>query len=171
VSTPVELLLDGFGRLPEHVSGAVDALTPEQLTRRLDRSANSICWLVWHLARVEDASFADAFGTEPVWTEADWHDRFGLPLARDDMGFGHDDEQVAAVRVESPDLLVGYYADVHARTTELLQFVTSEELDRVVDRSYDPPVTLAVRLMSVLEDAQQHVGQALFARGIVERAG
>jgi hypothetical protein len=171
MSTPVELLLDGFGRLPEHVLDAVDGLTPDQLTHRLDRSANSICWLVWHLARVEDASLAAAFDTEPVWTAAGWHERFGLPLERDDIGFGHDDEQVGTVRVDSPQLLVGYYADVHARTTELLQLVSADDLDRVVDRSYDPPVTLAVRLMSVLEDAQQHLGQALFVRGLVERAG
>jgi hypothetical protein len=43
------------------------------------------------------------------------------------------------------------------------------DLDRVVDRSWDPPVTLGVRLVSVIADDLQHAGQAAFVRGILQR--
>lgn len=170
MATPADLLLDGFGRVPDLVDAAVDGLTADQLTHRLDPEANTVAWLVWHLARVEDLSLADAFGAEQVWLAGGWSERFGLPLGDDDMGYGHDAEQVAAVRVDSPDLLSGYYRAVAARTAEHLRFVTAEDLDRVVDRSYDPPVTLAVRLVSVLEDVTQHVGQAALLRGVLTRS-
>lgn len=167
MATPADLLLDSFGRFPELVHEAVDGLTEDQLTHRLDPDANTIAWLVWHLARVEDISLAEAFGSEQVW--ADWSDRFALPFAPHDMGYGHDSEQVAAVRGIAADLLSGYYAAVARRTAEHLRFVTGEDLDRVVDRSFDPPVTLGVRLVSVLEDVAQHVGQAALIRGVLTR--
>jgi hypothetical protein len=47
--------------------------------------------------------------------------------------------------------------------------LTDADLDRVVDRRWDPPVTLGVRLVSVADDDLQHAGQAAFARGVVER--
>jgi hypothetical protein len=39
----------------------------------------------------------------------------------------------------------------------------------VVDEAWDPPVTLGVRLVSVIDDCAQHAGQAAFVRGIVLR--
>ncbi len=169
MSTPADLLLDGFGRLPELVHEAVDGLTADQLAHRLDPEANSIGWLVWHLARVEDISLAAAHGSEQVWLSGGWAERFDLPFGPSDMGYGHDAEQVAAVQAHSPELLSGYYDAVAARTAEHLRFLTGDDLDRVVDPSYDPPVTLGVRLVSVLEDVAQHVGQAALIRGVVTR--
>lgn len=167
--TPVEVLLEGFARLPLLVDAAVDGLSADALAVRLDLQSNSIGWLVWHLTRVQDDHVAGAFDREQVWTADGWSDRFALPLAESDLGYGHTSEQVDAVRVSSPALLTGYFDEVHARTLELLQPVSGDDLDRVVDRSYDLPVTLGVRLVSVLEDVLQHVGQAAFVRGAVER--
>lgn len=170
MSPPADLLLDGFGRFAELVETAVEGMSEDQLTRRLDAEANTIAWLVWHLARVEDHSMAAAFGAEQVWLSDGWSVRFALPFGPDDIGYGHDPAQVAAVRGASPELLIGYYRAVSARTAEHLRFLTADDLDRVVDRSYDPPVTLGVRLVSVLEDVAQHVGQAAFLRGLVTRS-
>lgn len=171
MSTPADLLLDGYGRLPDLVRAAGDGLSTEQLAAQLDPGANTVGWLLWHLARVEDESVAEAFGSERIWTAQGWSARFGLPFAEDDFGYGHSSEQVAAVRVESADLLIGYYDAVSVRTREHVSMVTGDDLDRVLDSSYDPSVTLGVRLVSVLEDAQQHVGQAALIRGILQRTG
>jgi hypothetical protein len=38
-----------------------------------------------------------------------------------------------------------------------------------VDDYWDPPVTLGVRLVSIISDDLQHVGQAAFIRGVIER--
>lgn len=163
-----DLLEDAFGRVREAVHATVEGLRPADLELRVDDRANSIAWLVWHLTRVQDDHVADAAGTEQVWTTNGWADRFGLPFAATETGFGHGPDEVAQVRVSDPALLTGYHNDVHARTVEYLHTLTAGDLDRVIDESWDPPVTLGVRLVSVIGDDMQHVGQAAFVRGIAE---
>jgi hypothetical protein len=165
------LLTDAFSRIGEEVHGAADGLSAEQLAHRIDPDANSIAWLVWHLSRVQDDHVAGVAGTEQVWTTQSWADRFGLPFPVRAIGYGHSSDDVAQVRVESPELLTGYYDAVAARTLEYVGGLTEGDLDRVVDEAWDPPVTLGVRLVSVIDDCAQHAGQAAFVRGIVERLG
>ncbi|ANZ43261.1 hypothetical protein BBK82_34955 [Lentzea guizhouensis] len=159
------MLLDGFERVEQAVARALEDLTADQLAHRAGGSANSIAWLVWHLTRVQDDHVADLAGTEQVWTAAGWAERFGLPLPHGDTGYGHDTDQVAAV-VAPSDLLLGYHRAVHERTRAYLRELKPAELSEVVDESWDPPVTRAVRLVSVLEDDLQHAGQAAFVRGL-----
>jgi Protein of unknown function (DUF664) len=165
-----DLLTDAFGRIRDLVHGVVEGLDdPDQLELRVDDSANTIAWLVWHLTRVQDDHVSDVAGTEQVWSANGWAERFGLPFDVADTGFGHSADEVGRVRVDGPELLTGYHDDVHARTVEYLQKVTADDLDRVVDEAWDPPVTLGVRLVSVVSDDLQHAGQAAFVRGIVQR--
>jgi uncharacterized damage-inducible protein DinB len=166
--TSAELLTDAFGRVRETVYEAVDGLSPAQLATRLDQDANSIAWLCWHLARVQDDHLAGAFGVEQVWPG--FMDRFGLPFGPDAIGYGHDSSQVALVQV-SGDLLTGYQDAVHDQTVALVSGLIDADLSRVVDEGWDPPVTLGVRLISVVSDCLQHAGQAAFIRGILLRAG
>jgi uncharacterized damage-inducible protein DinB len=165
--TSAELLADAFGRVQETVHEAMRGLTSGQLATRLDRDANSIAWLIWHLARVQDDHLADAFGVPQVWTE--YGKRFELAFEPSDIGYGHSSEQVAQVTVASPDLLTGYHDAVHEQTIRLVSGVTDADLTRVVDERWDPPVTLGVRLVSVIDDCAQHVGQAAFIHGILLR--
>ncbi|WP_369145850.1 DUF664 domain-containing protein [Streptomyces sp. R44] len=164
------LLLDSFGRIREAVHEAVEGLTDEELTVRVDPDANSVAWLVWHLTRIQDDHLADAFDTDQLWTSDGWADRFGLPFSKRATGYGQTRAQVAAVRAPA-ELLLGYHDAVHARTEELIRAVTNSDLDRIVDTSWDPPVTLGVRLVSVIADDLQHAGQAAYVRGLVERRG
>lgn len=164
-----DLLVDAFGRVRERVHQATQGLTPDQLAFRVDSQANSIAWLVWHLTRVQDDHIADAAGTEQVWTTSGWAERFDLPFPAVATGFGHSSDQVAAVQVRSGDLLSGYHDAVHDKTVAYVQELTDDDLGRVIDESWDPPVTLGVRLVSVIGDNLQHVGQAAFVRGAVER--
>jgi len=163
-----DILIDGYGRIREEVHAAVQGLDAERLAARPGPEANTVAWLVWHLTRVQDDHVADAADLEQVWTARGWHERFGLGLPASDTGFGHDAAKVAAVRVDSPDLLTGYYDAVHEQTLGFLRSVTAGELERIVDERWDPPVTLGVRLVSVLADDLQHVGQAAYVRGLLE---
>ena len=165
--TSAELLTDAFGRVRETVHEAVEGLSAGQLTARLDEDANSIAWLCWHLARVQDDHLAGAFGVEQVWPG--WADRWGLPFGPGATGYGHSSRQVAQVRVPSGDLLTGYHDAVHAQTIALVAGVTDTDLSRIVDERWNPPVTLGVRLVSVISDCLQHAGQAVFIRGILLR--
>ena len=162
-----ELLVDAFDRIREGAQDAVDGLTPDQLAERPSDRANSIGWLVWHLARVQDDHVAAVADREQVWTREGWQKRFGLPFDAEDTGYGHTSEQVAQVRGLTPDDLVGYLEAVHAVTVDFVRPLTPEDLGRVVDERWDPPVTLGVRLVSVVNDDQQHVGQAAFVRGLI----
>jgi len=165
--TIADLLTDAFGRIHGVVHRAVDGLTEAQLAHRLGGGANSIAWLVWHLTRIQDDHVADAAGAEQVWPA--WADRFGLPFAVGDTGYGHDAAAVAAVRVPG-DLLLAYHDATRDRTVEYVATLTDADLARVVDEHWDPPVTLGVRLVSVVSDDLQHAGQAAFVRGLLPRS-
>jgi hypothetical protein len=164
-----ELLEELFGRIPDHVHRAVDGLSAADLTWAPAPGANTIGWLVWHLTRVQDHHVSELLGREQVWTTGPWPARFGLEPDPDDTGYGHHPEQVANVRPDGPEILVGYYEDVAARTAELLAASSVDDLDRVIDERWDPPVTLGVRLVSIADDDIQHAGQAAYIRGVLGR--
>jgi Protein of unknown function (DUF664) len=161
-----ELLRDSFTRLIEHVEELTDGLTDEVAFFRTTGAANSIAWLIWHSARQQDAQLCDIAGIEEVWTRDGWVDRFGLDLPRDDTGYGHGPDDVSKVHA-SADLLAGYYHGVHKASLEYIASVTPDELSRIVDTRWNPPVTASVRLVSIVDDAAQHLGQAAYVRGIV----
>ena len=169
MASTADLLVDAFGRIRDVVHRVADGLSAEQLAWRADRDANSIAWLLWHLTRVQDDHVADVAGLDQVWTAGGWHERFGLPFEPSAIGYGQSSDEVGAVQVDSPELLVGYHDAVHEQTVGYLRGLTDADLDRVVDTSWDPPVTLAVRLVSVVSDDLQHAGQAAFVRGLTER--
>jgi uncharacterized damage-inducible protein DinB len=162
-----EVLTEGFGRLPDLVAGAVRGLTAEQLAWAPADGANTIGWLVWHLSRVQDSHVADLLEQEQVYVQGDWAAKFGLKSDPSDTGYGYTPAQVKAVRPESSTALVDYYQAVHERTVAYLAGLSDADLDEVVDENWDPPVTLAVRLVSVLNDDTQHAGQAAYVRGLL----
>jgi Protein of unknown function (DUF664) len=164
--TPAELLTDAFERILKTATAAVDGLTQDQLATRPAPEANSIAWLVWHLTRIQDDHVADVAGTEQVWTAQDFVTRFDLPFDSGATGYGMSSEEVGHVQAGA-ELLADYLRAVHEATASYLATVTPDDLDRIVDERWDPPVTLAVRLVSVVSDDLQHAGQAAYARGLI----
>lgn len=180
-----ELLADGFGRVRENVSVVLDGLDADALLYRPDAAANPIAWLVWHLTRVQDDHVAGivevlggaepparGFGRAPggqAWAEGGWAERFGLPYSPMASGFGQDADDVGRFTTVDPVLLDGYHAEVHARTLDLVGGMDRGSYASIVDRRWNPPVTAAVRLISVLDDTAQHVGQAAYVRGLAQR--
>jgi hypothetical protein len=166
VSASTAILSDAFGRIGEGAALVVDGLSPDELARRVAPNANTIAWLVWHLARGQDRQIADVAGAEQIWTSAGWQKRFGLPFAPGATGYGQSSEEVGAVHVEA-ELLVGYAAAVTDATLRYVEGLEDDDLDRVVDDAWDPPVTLGVRLVSIIGDDLKHLGQAEFIRGLI----
>jgi hypothetical protein len=161
------LLLDMYGRIPELARHAVSGLGPEDLVRAPTPGANTIGWLVWHLTRVADGHISELIPADQLWVTTDVAGRFGLPPDPGNSGYGHSAAEVAAVRPESADALLDYVDATDARVREFLADLTPERLDTIVDRNWDPPVTMGVRLVSIADDCLQHAGQAAYARGIL----
>lgn len=162
-----DLLTDLFARVIEHADDVTDGLTSEVADRRIVPEANTIAWLVWHSARVIDAQLAPIAGVHQVWTAKGWYERFGLDLPPESTGYGH--SRADAAKVHGSDaLLIGYFRDVDAMARDYLARVTPQELARVVDEAWDPPVTVAVRLVSIVDDCAQHLGSAAFLKGALQ---
>lgn len=183
-----DVLVEAFGRIPDAVSQAVDGLDAGQLAYRprlagasgaggaggvgagdsgTGAAGNSIAWLIWHLTRVQDNHLADAAERNELWLADGWAERFGLDLPREDTGYGHHPADVDKVRVDSGELLVEYHRAVHTRTLKFVEKLSETDLNRIIDTSWDPPVTMRVRLVSVIEDCMQHAGQAAYLRGLL----
>ena len=165
------VLLDGFRRIAQGVGAVLDGLRPEDLAWRPDPDANPVGWLLWHLSRQQDAQLAHLAGEEQVWLAGGWADRFGLPYPRGAHGYGQSSQEVGRFHVVDPALLGGYADAVLDLTVRLVEGLGEEDYHRVVDRHGDPPVTLAVRVYSVLEDAAKHLGQAEYVAGMLARRG
>lgn len=175
------ILRDGFERVRDSVEKVLPGLSPEQLVRRPGPKANHIAWLVWHLTRIEDDHIAalahvldgnDPPGSrtrevppEQVWAE--WRERFALPFSEWATGYGQSDAELDAFPATEAETLRGYHEATHVRTLTALEGLGDDDLGRVVDLRWTPPVTAAVRLMSILNDTTQHVGQAAYVRGLI----
>jgi hypothetical protein len=163
------VLVDGFGRIEEETHGVLDGASLAVVTYRPDPDANSIAWLVWHLTRIQDDHVAGVAGVEQRWIADGWYERFALPFPPEAHGYGHTSADVGAVTADA-ELLRGYFDSVHAATIAYVGGLRDDDLDRIVDERWDPPVSLGVRLVSVIADGLQHIGQAAFVRGLAERA-
>jgi len=170
MDTPT-LLADAFGRIQEDAYLAAEGRTAAELAYQPDPAANSIAWLVWHLARVEDGHMSEIADLPQAWISDGWAERFGREPDPHDVGFGHTPEQVRTIRPAGPELLLQYLDAVTARTLEYLPTITPDRLDRIIDERWDPPVSVGVRIVSVIDDCTQHAGQANYVRGLLERLG
>ena len=164
-----DILIEAFGRVVEDFERALIGLTADELAYRPDAEANSIAWLAWHAARVQDDHIAELAGRDQAWHDSGFEDRFDFGFDTRDVGYGHTSDQVATVRTDGPEILLEYLRAVTDRTNHHLSGIDSAELDRIVDRNWDPPVTAGVRIVSVVDDCIQHAGQAAYVRGLIER--
>jgi uncharacterized damage-inducible protein DinB len=169
MASTIDILADGFSRIQEGVLEVLDGISDQTLSWRPDAEANSIAWLVWHLTRIQDDHLAKGFDRPQAWHEDGWCERFALPFPADATGYGQSASEVGQVG-SNAELLRGYHQAVYDRTREWLTELSESDLDRIVDRRWDPPVTLAVRLVSVITDDLEHVGQAAYVRGMAEQA-
>lgn len=166
---PTDVFLESLERVHELIPAVLKDLTVQDIAWRPDPDANPIGWLVWHLLRAQDDHVAEIGGREQVWLADGWQQRFGLPYDPSAGGFGMTSEQVGQFHVDDLALLTGYADAVRAMTTDVLRGLGEDGLDRVIDTRWDPPVTVAVRLTSVVIETAQHVGQASYVRGLRER--
>ena len=162
------ILNDALSRPIEVFERIIDELTLEELHWAPEGADNTVTWLAWHTGREMDLQFAALQGAEDVWKRDGWVARFRLNLPEDSMGYGHTPAEVSAVKVTDKSLLVGYLRAVSEDARSYIASLEESALDEIVDRNWDPPVDRATRIVSIIDDASQHAGQADYVAGMIK---
>ena len=167
-----DLLIDGYGRVPEFLGNVLNGLTGDDLNWQPKHDSNSIGWLAWHLTRQQDAQIASLMGEEQLWIKDTWHDKFNRPAESGDSGFGNTSEQVSAFKSPDTTTVLGYNRAVVERTKNYIRSLSKADLDRKLDEPWFQPLpTVGVRLISILDDSLLHAGQAAYVRGLRQGKG
>ena len=165
-----DVLSEAASRPATEAKALVNTLPEGALNAHAGGHMNSIAWLLWHAGRQMDAQLAQLNGEPQVWHSQGFDARFNLGELGDTVGYGHTAEQARAVVVEDAALLVEYLGATTAALSEYIAGLSEADLDDVIDTSWTPHVTRGVRLVSMIDDAAQHVGQAAYAAGILAGA-
>lgn len=169
MTTANDILIDAFARVHDLLPQLLGDLDTEALLWRPDAEANPIGWLAWHLLRVEDDHMAGVGELEQVYTRDGFAALFDLPWDASVIGYGQTSAEVGRFHVDGPALLVDYANAVHAQSEAVLGAMGEDDWARIVDRNWTPPVTAAARIVSVLGDITQHLGQIGYVKGLHER--
>lgn len=160
------LLTDIFDRLHDQLVSSLGGLDTQALLATPEPGANPIGWLAWHLTRVQDDHLAALAELPQAWQARGWVDRFDLPFDGAEHGYGQTSSEVAAFAASGADL-IGYADDVHTLSREVLGDLTAADFERVIDDAYDPPVTVGARIVSVVNEVNQHLGQIDYVAGML----
>ncbi|WP_291279487.1 DinB family protein [Galactobacter sp.] len=156
-------ILSDLAQRPIDAANALPPLTPGQLNAHPSGHPNSIAWLLWHSGREVDVQLADLTGGSQVWEK--FRGRFGLGHAGDAVGYGQSPEDAEAIVVEDQGLLVEYLEAALMAVRQYTGSLSDDDLDEIIDSNWTPPVTRGVRLISIIDDAIQHVAQAAYVAG------
>ena len=141
-------------------------LNPVSLNARPGGHDNSVAWLLWHTGREIDVQLAALTGDEQLWTARGFDERFALGSVGDSVGYGHSSAEARRILIDDASALLEYVDAAFAAVEDHLELLTVEDLEDVVDRQWDPPVTRGIRLVSILDDATQHLAQAAYVLGM-----
>ena len=116
-----------------------------------------------------DFQIDDLAKTEPVWFSKGWKKKFALDLPDDTEDWHHTPQEAHRVVVTDIELLKDYLSDAVAATIAYLSEVNEASLDDVIDENWTPAVKRGNRLVSIIDDAAMHSGQAIYARRLLGR--
>ena len=167
-----DLLIDGYGRIPEFLENTLKGLSGDDLDWQPRHDCNSVGWLIWHLTRQQDAQIASLMGEEQLWVKDEWYSQFKRQPEPNDIGFGHTPEQVSAFKSPEAKILLDYSRAVVERSKHYISSLLEADLDRELDEPWFQPLpTVGVRLVSILDDSILHAGQAAYVRGLHQGRG
>lgn len=159
-----QMSIDTLERAQERFIDTLGQMDVTQANTMPKPIIKSVTWLIWHTARMLDLQISELDENEPLWTSKGWNEKFSLDLSDNTQDYKHTPEEAAKVKVTDKQLLVDYLDDAVKRTKNYLEKVDDDALDEVIDESWTPAVTRQVRLVSSIDDAVMHSGQAVYTR-------
>ncbi|GBE24530.1 dinB superfamily protein [bacterium BMS3Bbin02] len=158
-----------FERIQREFHAVIEGIDPLLLDEPPAPGANSIGWLAWHVTRSHDRNVSELQGREQLWILEGWHTKFSREPDPAETGFGHTPDQAAAFRSPEPEVVLAYHDAVVDMINHYLTHAPPGDLDReVFSPTFGDTRTVQRRLVGVLTDALQHLGQLAYARGILE---
>jgi len=168
-----QLITEIFARISQELERVLDGLTVDELNQRPRPDCNSIGWLTWHLTRSHDRNISELAAEEQLWIKDSWHARFNRPPDPTETGFGHSSEDIAAFRAPDSKTLLEYHHAVLGLAKGYINGTLSEtDLEREVESpTLKNIATVRARLVGIINDGLQHVGQAAYVRGLLKDKG
>jgi hypothetical protein len=101
-----------------------------------------------------------------------WCTKFGRPADPKDVGFGNTPKQITEFKPPDIQVYLDYGDAVFIRIKDHFLSMSDTDLDRPLNQYWGKtPVKLGWRLISVLEDCFQHIGQMAYVRGLLQGKG
>ena len=132
----LQFFLTRYKRRADMAGSMMDGLTDQQVRVAPRSGVNTIAWLVWHVARVEDVGVNRLVADDrQVFDRGEWAPRLNVP--RRDFGTGMTPDEVRdlSARIDLAALRA-YWQAVGHRTEEVVHGLRPEDLDQVNDAAY-----------------------------------
>lgn len=161
-----QLTIETLQRAQERFEETLAQMSIAEANTMPESLIKSVTWLIWHTAREIDLQISALADQEPLWL-ADWTKRFALDLPDDTEDWRHTPEEAAKVIVNQKELLVDYLSASVELAVNYLQSIDETSLSEVIDENWTPAVTRQARIVSIVDDAVMHSGQAVYTRRLV----
>jgi uncharacterized damage-inducible protein DinB len=164
--TAIELVISSLEENQGYVNDVIKNLTADELAWSPQPHSNTIAFLMWHLARVEDLWINRLLksGKELYETEG-WYQKFGTEVQ--DSGAFFDIAKLKAWPVPSLKLQKEYAAVVRKSTLAYLKTVTEKQLDEPRDFGWMKGTT-GWALSHLVSEVGEHSGQIGYIKGIIK---
>ncbi|MFC1994682.1 DinB family protein [Chloroflexota bacterium] len=160
-----ELILASLEQSKGYLSKALDGLTQEEAAWSPRAECNSIAFISWHIARVEDFFVNRALQRKDELYESEgWQEKLGTPPK--EVGYQYTVGQLCAWPVPQLEVLRAYADSVREKTLAFLKHLAPARLSEVPrpDRS---PDSIGVTLGRISTEIALHVGQIAYLRGML----
>ena len=161
-----QLTIETLQRAQERFEETLAQMSIAEANTMPEPLIKSVTWLIWHTAREIDLQISALADQEPLWL-ADWTKRFALDLPDDTEDWRHTPEEAAKVIVNQKELLVDYLSASVELAVNYLQSIDETSLSEVIDENWTPAVTRQARIVSIVDDAVMHSGQAVYTSRLV----
>ena len=157
----------GLNEAFDKLQKALDGLSEDELHWRPTLESNTIDWMVWHMARVEDNWVNVRMrNSESIWERDGWAERTGVEEPTN--GFGQTAEDIRAMPPFDVPKVMKYYESVRKATRIYFQHEMQEaDLALEVTHPRYDPVDYAWILGHLLCEEAEHLGQIEYLRGMM----